>query len=103
MGPGTEIDQRSVRVRAAVRRDEKLIVRAAQHADWAAAALKTAARDLTAAHGDDGNPLTGLAEIVLEQAARTTSLAEDIAMRRPAGTPAIACSALTRPQGGARP
>lgn len=80
---GTKIDQRSKRVLAVVRRDDELIARAAKRADWAGAALRTAARDLSGAHGDDGNPLTGLAEVVLEQAVRASSLAEDIERRRP--------------------
>ncbi len=84
MVSGTEIDQRSRRVLAMVRRDEELIARAAQRAGWAAAALRTAARDLGDAHGDDGNLLTGLAEIVVEQAVRASSLAKDIERRRPA-------------------
>jgi hypothetical protein len=84
MVSGTEIDQRSKRVRAVARRDDELIARAAKRADWAGAALRTAARDVGDAHGDDGNPLTGLAELVLEQAGRISSLAEDIERRRPA-------------------
>jgi hypothetical protein len=83
MVSGTKIDQRSERVLAVVRRDDELIARAAKHADWAGAALRTAARDLSDAHSHDGNPLTGLAEITLEQAARASSLAEDIERRRP--------------------
>ena len=80
---GTKIDQRSKRVLAVVRRDDALIARAAKRVDWAGAALRTAARDLSDAHGDDGNPLTGLAEVILDQAARASSLAEDIERRRP--------------------
>ena len=81
---GTKIDQRSKRVLAVARRDDAMIARAARRADWAGAALRTAARDLSDAHGEDGNLLTGLAELVLEQAARASSLAEDIERRRPA-------------------
>jgi hypothetical protein len=100
----TEIDQRSNQVLAVVRRDEELIARAAKRADWAGAALRTAARDLSDAHGEDGNPLTGLAEVVLEQAARVSSLAEDIerrlskprpAARRGAGRPPRTASRTT--------
>jgi len=44
--------------------------------------LESAAGDLDASHGDDGNPLTGVAEVVLEQAARLRHLAEDIESHR---------------------
>jgi len=79
---GTEIDHRSERVIAVARRDDELIARAAKRADWAGTALRTAASDLCDAHSDDGNPLTGLAEVVLEHAVRASSLAEDIERRR---------------------
>jgi len=83
MTSGTEIDRRSERVIAVERRDDALIARAAKRADWAGTALRTAAEDLSDAHSHDGNPLTGLAEVVLEHAARASSLAEDIERRRP--------------------
>ena len=87
MVSGTKIDQRSERVLAVARHDDELIARAAKCADWAGAALRTAARDLGDAHGDDGNALTGIAEVVFEQAARASSLAKDIERRRPAAPP----------------
>ncbi len=88
MVSNTEIDQRSKQVLAVVRRDEELIGRAAKRVGWAGSALTTAARDLSDAHGEDGNPLAGLAEVVLEQAARVSSLAEDIEKRWPEPRPA---------------
>jgi len=84
----TKMDRRpgpvSVAVSAASRRDHQLIARAARRTDLAGTALKSAAGDLDEAHGDDGNTLTGLAEVVLEEATRVSHLAEDIESRRPA-------------------
>jgi hypothetical protein len=56
---------------------------AAKRTDWAGAALESAAGDLDDAHGGEGNDLTGLAEVVLEEAACVSHLAEDIESRRP--------------------
>lgn len=63
---------------AAWKRNDALIGRAARRADWAVSALEGAAGDLTRAHGPEGNSLTGIAEIVQDQAVRLSSLAEDI-------------------------
>jgi len=76
-------DQRTGRVIAAARHDGELITRASRRADWAGTVLRTAAEDLCEAHGDDGNPLTGLAEVVLEEAARVSHLAKDIESHAP--------------------
>jgi hypothetical protein len=74
---GTEID------RPGARRNAELISRAAKRAGWAGTALENAAGDLSDAHGGEGRALTGLAEVVLEQAERVSHLAEDIESQRP--------------------
>jgi hypothetical protein len=79
----TKIDDRSARVSAAVKRDDLLITRAAKRTDWAGTALESAAGDLDEAHGSEGNALRGLTEVVLEEAARVSHLAEDIESHRP--------------------
>jgi len=79
----TKIDRRVGRANAAARRDDELITRAAKRTDWAGAALESAAGDLDDADGGAGNDLTGLAEVVLEEAACVSRLAEDIESRRP--------------------
>jgi hypothetical protein len=56
---------------------------AAKRTDWAGTALESAAGDLDDAHGGEGNDLTSLAEVVLEEAACVSHLAEDIESRRP--------------------
>ncbi len=76
--PGTKIDCRVGQVDTPATRDDELIGRAAKRTDWAGAALEGAAGDLNNAHGSEGGPLTGLAEVVLEEAARVSHLAEDI-------------------------
>jgi hypothetical protein len=63
---------------AAWRRNDALIGRAAQLADWARTALEGAVGELDRAHGPEGNSLTGITEIVQDQAVRLSSLAEDI-------------------------
>jgi tagatose-1,6-bisphosphate aldolase non-catalytic subunit AgaZ/GatZ len=60
-------------------RNDELIARAARRADWAGAALVSAAEDLGGAHSCEGNPLTGVSEVVMDEAARVCRLAEDIA------------------------
>jgi hypothetical protein len=80
--PSTKIHRRGAATRAAATRDHELIQRAAKQADWAGAVLKRAAGDLNDAHGEDGNALTGLAELVLEHAGRVSNLAEDIDSHR---------------------
>lgn len=62
--------------------DDERITRAAKRADWAGTALAGAANDLDDAHGEEGKPLTGLAELVQEEAERVASLAEDIDSHR---------------------
>lgn len=65
-----------------VQRSDERIRRAAKRAGWAAAVLEGAARDLDGASGADGNALSGIAEVVHDQAIRVSSLAEEIAHRR---------------------
>jgi hypothetical protein len=81
--PGTKIDDRAGRVDAAARRDAELITRASKRTDWAGTALESAAGDLDDAHSGEGDALTGLAEVVLEEAVRVSHLAEDIESHRP--------------------
>jgi len=85
--PSTEID-RSVRVSAAVsaalRKDHVLIARAAKRTKLARTALASAARDLGDAHDRHGNALTGLAEVVRDEARRLSHLVEDIESRHAA-------------------
>jgi hypothetical protein len=78
--PATTLDRRVGRSNAATR-NEALIGRAAQRAGWAGIALERAARDLDGASGADGNGLSGLAEIVHEEAARASKLASEIVGR----------------------
>jgi len=61
--------------------DGERIDRAAKSADWAGRALKYAAEDLREADTTDGS-LEGLTEVVLEEAGRVSSLAEDIESRK---------------------
>jgi hypothetical protein len=63
---------------AAWKRNDALIGRAARRAGWAVSALECAARDLTLAHGREGNSLMGITEIVEDQAVRVSSLVRDI-------------------------
>ncbi len=81
--PANTLDRRVGRSNAAVRNDD-LIRRAARRVDWAGTALDSAARDLLSASGTDGNPLTGLAEVVQDEAVRVSNLAEEIESRRTA-------------------
>jgi len=80
---GTRIDHRVARADASARRDDELITRAAKRTDWAGTALESAAGDLDDAHGVEGKPLTDLAEVVQDEAARVSHLAEDIESHRP--------------------
>jgi hypothetical protein len=68
---------------AAWKRNDALIRRAAKRADWAASALERAAGDLSRARGREGNSLTGLTEIVQDEALRISGIAGDIERRRP--------------------
>ncbi|MGO9489334.1 MAG: hypothetical protein ACLQBB_09950 [Solirubrobacteraceae bacterium] len=77
----TTLDRRVGRSNAAARNDE-LIGRAAKRADWAGTALDGAAQDLDGACGADGNPLSGLAEVVQDEAVRVSNLVEEIESRR---------------------
>jgi hypothetical protein len=80
--PETEIDRRVRRNDAAARRSDQLIARAAKRANLAGTALASAAGDLGNAHSRDGNALTGLAEVVLDEAGRVSNLVEDIESHR---------------------
>src|SRR5579863_8636932 len=76
----TALDRRVGRSNAATRNDA-LIRRAAKRARWAGIALNRAAGDLDRAKGADGNALSGLAEIVQDEATRVSKLAEEIESR----------------------
>ena len=76
----TTLDRRVGRSNAATRNDA-LIGRSAKRAGWAGIALERAARDLDAAKAADGNALSGLAEIVRDEATRVSKLAEEIESR----------------------
>jgi hypothetical protein len=79
---GTTLDRRAVRAGAAANRNDELIARAAKRANCAGAALEGAAADMEGAYDSEGAPLTGLAEVVLDEAARVFHLAEDIESQR---------------------
>jgi hypothetical protein len=79
--PATMLDRRVARSNA-VKRSDELIGRAAKRARWAGTALESAARDLDGACGTDGNALSGLAEVVQDEATRLGNLAEEIESRR---------------------
>ena len=78
--PATAVDGRVGRSNSAARSNE-LIGRAAKHAGWAGAALESAARDLDGTWGADGNALSGLVEVVENEAIRVSNLAEEIKSR----------------------
>jgi hypothetical protein len=78
--PATTLDRRVGRSNSATK-NGALIGRAAKRAVWAGIALERAARDLDGACGSDGNALSGLAEIVHDEAARVSKLAEEIESR----------------------
>jgi len=80
---GTKIDRCRGRTAAAARKDDTLISRAAKRTSLAGTALASAAVDLDDAHGHDGNALTGLAEMILDEATRVTRLVGDIESHRP--------------------
>jgi hypothetical protein len=82
----TKIDRRTAYADVAATRNDVLIARAARRAGWAASALDSAAADLEAAHDREGNPLTSLAEVVSEGAARVSHMAADIESRRATST-----------------
>jgi hypothetical protein len=77
----SKIDRRTD---ADAKEDDVLITRAAKRTDWAGTALASAAEDLDDAHGGEGSALTGLVELVQEEATRVSHLAEDIESHRPA-------------------
>lgn len=79
--PAMELDGRVGR-RNSAERSNQSIGRAAKHAGWAGTALESAARDLDGAWGADGNALSGLVEVLQDQAARVANLAEEIESRR---------------------
>lgn len=72
----TTIERRELAV--ASRRNDKRIAHAASLAALSATALKNAAGDLSVAFGEERRPLTDLAQIVREEAARVSRLAADI-------------------------
>ena len=76
----TTLDRRAGRRKAAAGNDA-LIGRAAKRAGWAGTALESAANDLDGAWGTDGNALSGLAEIVQDEAVRVSNLAKEIESR----------------------
>jgi hypothetical protein len=78
--PATALDRRVGQSNSAKRSNE-LIGRAAKRAGWAGTALESAARDLDGTWGADGNALSGLAEVVQDQATRVSNLAEEIESR----------------------
>jgi hypothetical protein len=80
--PSTTIDGRVRTVDAALRRNSQLLARAAKRTDLAGTALVAAAGDLDSACGRDGNALTGLAEVLLNDAGRLSQLVEDIESHR---------------------
>jgi hypothetical protein len=75
----SKIDRRTD---ADAKMDDDRITRAAKRTDWAGSALEGAAEDLDDAHGDEGKPLTTLSELVKEEAARVSHLADDIESQR---------------------
>lgn len=81
----TEIDRRVGRVGASRRQqDDALIARAAKRTDFAGTALASAAGDLdNARRGRNGTALTGIAELVRDEAERVSRLAKDIESCRP--------------------
>jgi hypothetical protein len=79
--PRTEIDHRVRRANAA-RKDHVLIARAAKRTKLAGTALASAAWDLDGAHTRHGNALTGLAEVVRDEAGRVSRLVKDIESHR---------------------
>jgi hypothetical protein len=80
--PGDKIDLRAAQEDAAAKKDDELITRASKRTDWAGTALESAAGDLDDVHGVEGKPLTDLAEVVQDEAARVSHLAEDINSHR---------------------
>jgi len=66
---------------SSIRKNGESIGRAAKRAGWAGTALASAARDLDGAWGADGNALSGLAEVVQDEATRVSNLAEEIESR----------------------
>jgi tagatose-1,6-bisphosphate aldolase non-catalytic subunit AgaZ/GatZ len=84
----TKIDRRAAQPGAHADRNDELIARAAERVDWAGAALESAADHLVGARSCEGNPLTGVSEVVMDEAARVARLAEDVAsqLRDPASS-----------------
>jgi hypothetical protein len=85
---GTRIHRRAAQTGVRAERNDERIARAAKRADWAGAALVSAAEDLGGARSCEGNRLTGIIEVVMDEAARVGRLAEDIAsqLRDPASS-----------------
>lgn len=63
------------------KRSNESIGRAAKRVGWAGTALESAARDLDGTWGADGNALSGLLEVVQDQATRVANLAAEIESR----------------------
>ena len=83
---GAKVDRRAARTYAASQ-DDELISRAARRTGWASSALEGAAGDLADVGSDVGEEdnaysLTGLAELLHDEAQRVSHLAEDIASQR---------------------
>jgi hypothetical protein len=79
---GTKID-RAAREDVAAGKDDALITRAAKRTDWAGTALESAAGDLDGTH--ESKSLASLAEVVLNEAAIVSRLAQDIDSRKADG------------------
>jgi hypothetical protein len=89
MGPAmgrTTVERRQMA--AATRRNDRRLAHAASLTGLAATALENAAGDLSGAHGEERRPLTGLRQIVVEEAARISRLAADIESHMGAPRPA---------------
>ena len=82
----TTVERRAIA--AASRRNDKRLAHAASLTGLAATALENAAGDLSSAHGEERRPLTDLTEIVREEAARISKLADDIESHMNAPRPA---------------
>ncbi len=80
----SEIERRFQRANALARENDQLIECAAKRTDLAGAALVSAAGYLDDAHGRDGNALTGLAEILRNEAVCVSHLVGDIESHRAA-------------------
>ena len=78
----TEIERRFRRANALARENDQLIECAAKRTDLAGAALVSAAGYLDGAHDRAGNALTGLAEVLRDEAMCVSHLVGDIESHR---------------------